>query len=1460
MAEKYEKFRIKKRESNLRLPTPAGEAGPTTYDPARQVEGLTKRLEASGIDVEKATDDRNIIEKTLNLTEDQNILFDIFEILGRPQQAIFNGIKSVQEGGSFGEGFKSGLSGDNYTTFSSILNEAGLGEEDAFGVDDVLGFIGDVLLDPVDLGIMVAGVAAAPITGGASTAAAAGTIATVNAAQNAASTTAKVMQALKKAGAAGTRDLVQTVKNIGSRVKATTKTTAKFYGELGTNIAKGQLKEAGKMAFKSTIKLADGTVVRKIGITDMTMQAFGGLIKKGGKAVNWTVRTGIIESFAENPSTYVQTWDNWLTAMKGQFNAAARLGEKLFTEAQIAGNKASFGLLFGDAWTRKVKGKIDNIVEDTYNRVIQAPDFDGAGKTAKQIKEEIRESVNKELLEFGELKYNPETTVSEVLNNPYKYELPIDDKVKAEVVRAINTPAFRSVKGEIANSATRGKLYERQTRVLTSALANNQQSIIDNLNLQKKQLLDKTQPQAAIPLSPAEQARQFVEGAGAGAPIEDLGQVMDGTAGLERALSPEDTLKLGEINEQIRLAQGKLDFYKGLGYNESGYNAARREIQELINSGSIGPDDAQVLESIAGKTQKAIDDDGFNLFDELFEETTLPGTDKTIYVMRKDKQTESIVNSVNERIKKISEIISYDNIDGIKKSKRFLVGSDTETEVRKLIQETGFDIPFEELFIQNGDIYEMSMLLENQDAVTRLLGLARPEDLMSNSISGARFLTDDEFAELGRKYQPGFANEAAYTDVMNDMEEAMRWYDKQYGTAFAQDVKGYIRHTVTQEAKDFLNLKYAYNQVFGSPYDATDSAVLIGNTRTFKGRKYEMTVAEANRIAKFNTQRVLEAHAAKPFLNADDLARIQDRATQNLFGEYFTDSFQDTLINMNKYGSAINVMNTALVAGALEGKDIVRFASPLEKVPAGFVKVEKKAVRDKVKQMTTVFKDNKGMQDFIENFIDAADDTSVALIDENVFKMIGRLGQPKDVKLFTQLMEQTNNFFKKNKVFSLGFHFKNLIGNAANLYLAGVSPTRIPIILVSGINARKKAVGLIDTFAEILQDPTKLATLLPNPKDQKIFKAYQIFMDGGFDEAGKYLFDLDELIKKNGDRYLSGGQLIKRGAKKVTEGQLVTLDRANPGALTDLFDGALKANVDINNMVDGGYRLGYIMDLIEEKTKATGRAVLNAEEQAEIIQKVKLALFDPSSLTAAEEGFKKYIPFYTFAKKNLAFQMKNVFENPVKYSRFIKGVKSSWSAIGVDWREDLQGYQKDNLWLPIPLTMKDGKYFQLKTSFPLSDLGEYLENPAQKIFSSLTPLVRAPIEMTMNQQFFSGQPIERFEGQRGRMLGDLGFSAKTEFLLGQTGADRPLIAAASVIDLLSNRDARTVAPTVYSQGDVAQAQRSRAYDQLDELRGLFQYYKQEEIPILQLSEIENLNKPRSNIAQRLQSIQSRRGR
>lgn len=92
------------------------------YDPAKQVEGYKKRLSLSGLDPEKETDSRNFIEKALNLTPDQNVLFDIFEVLERPQQALFGAWKAKQEGKDVNEAIKAGISGNDVTRFKEILH------------------------------------------------------------------------------------------------------------------------------------------------------------------------------------------------------------------------------------------------------------------------------------------------------------------------------------------------------------------------------------------------------------------------------------------------------------------------------------------------------------------------------------------------------------------------------------------------------------------------------------------------------------------------------------------------------------------------------------------------------------------------------------------------------------------------------------------------------------------------------------------------------------------------------------------------------------------------------------------------------------------------------------------------------------------------------------------------------------------------------------------------------------------------------------------------------------------------------------------------------------------------------------------------------------------------------------------------------------------------------------------
>ena len=146
-----------------RLAKQTNEEDPT-YIPQKQVEGYKERIEGSGLDAEKEADQRNWLEKALNLTPDQNALFDIFEVINRPQQAVFGAVNAAQEGESAWKGAKEGIKGERDTRFKDILNDAGIGENDKFGVDSIIGFAGDVFLDPVDLALF----AAAPFTGGAS--------------------------------------------------------------------------------------------------------------------------------------------------------------------------------------------------------------------------------------------------------------------------------------------------------------------------------------------------------------------------------------------------------------------------------------------------------------------------------------------------------------------------------------------------------------------------------------------------------------------------------------------------------------------------------------------------------------------------------------------------------------------------------------------------------------------------------------------------------------------------------------------------------------------------------------------------------------------------------------------------------------------------------------------------------------------------------------------------------------------------------------------------------------------------------------------------------------------------------------------------------------------------------------------------------------------------------------------
>lgn len=131
-----------------------------------QIKNSERKLDELGDKGYKDT--RNPLEKLLNLKENTPWYEDIFDLLGRPQQALFGAIDSMQNNEDVLKGFLDGGGGSKDTKFKKILTQTGLfdGEKEneslgKLGLSDVLGFIGDVALDPVDLALI-------PVTGGAS--------------------------------------------------------------------------------------------------------------------------------------------------------------------------------------------------------------------------------------------------------------------------------------------------------------------------------------------------------------------------------------------------------------------------------------------------------------------------------------------------------------------------------------------------------------------------------------------------------------------------------------------------------------------------------------------------------------------------------------------------------------------------------------------------------------------------------------------------------------------------------------------------------------------------------------------------------------------------------------------------------------------------------------------------------------------------------------------------------------------------------------------------------------------------------------------------------------------------------------------------------------------------------------------------------------------------------------------
>ena len=685
-------------------------------------------------------------------------------------------------------------------------------------------------------------------------------------------------------------------------------------------------------------------------------------------------------------------------------------------------------------------------------------------------------------------------------------------------------------------------------------------------------------------------------------------------------------------------------------------------------------------------------------------------------------------------------------------------------------------------------------------------------DFLNQSFKRAVFYDQEMMDFLNRMISnPQFDNLInGVNDQLKGLQEAVKEFQKQAKIAgFTED--GYIRHVFNPEFEQLRKVPELKGDNFITRLLPDEEIINIGNVQAVAERQFKMSAYEANQVMDDWIRQTLQ----RTDLSDESRKILQDLQGKGIFIESIQASIDDWIKEIPRLVKQATQIDEILVkmivktddAGTLvidETSDIIvlNYKGGKE-IPPGYVRYSHTKLIQQLEKLVPVI-DSPEMAKVLE-YLKGLSVKGDAVIDQHVFGMIKFMSDPKDVNPLVRYMEKVNDFFKRTKLLSPGFQLRNLAGNSSNMYLVGMPLWEIPRYF-------RRSDEIFRQAPEIAQKVISGQTL--DAGEEFIFNYFRRFVDNGFLNVSDEIYDVGE-------------QVLSLGAKQG--------DRSARAAAEYI----LRLNNTANEFMDARFRMSLLM-YADQNPKILANLGVTTPEDV-----VRRALFDPKATSAIERQYiKKIVPFYTFAKKNLAFQMKNIVSNPVRYNRLQKAIGGVWNLEGINW-DDIEEYKQENFWIPVPGLTKNGEYTAIKLNLPVGDLGEFLDTPLRKTVSLLGPLVRVPFELATGTQIFTQRPIQDFEGQRGYNFPFM--TRKQEYLFAQTGLDVPLGTVQGGIQSLANMaglregetNLGTLVPSAFTQGSVARAQQGQEYDYLNDVRNLYSYYKQEMGNIPTIAELEN---------------------
>lgn len=800
---------------------------------------------------------------------------------------------------------------------------------------------------------------------------------------------------------------------------------------------------------------------------------------------------------------------------------------------------------------------------------------------------------------------------------------------------------------------------------------------------------------------------------------------------------------------------------------------------------------------------------------------------------------------VNKELNKIVDVVNTIPMNKVIDSAKDGTIKYTD-EIYKNLVDIAKDVPDDAEILINGIKKGKNGVLELSEDWDKALSKFDVKKL-NTPINRASFLTQKEQKEIKEltKFYEQNAPEAVQA-IRDFYDEGNKFISKQFSSMKGLDEK-YLLNNIEGFSKHKMSDDYAENIRKLSNYGVSLQDVqeqlpqgfssMGTGAKTLNARKYNMSAQEANLLKKRELMNL-------PGLTTEGKKFVKDNI--NLFDVDATSGIQEYINQMPKYAKNTQMIDEVMMKQGFgdlkemsnlktairEGKDVSKNTEKLNKLldnspfrlveggkaPYGFKKID-----TDTKNYLVNFLKSTGNKTGNKELLDMASQLNKLdnmAVDPTVLNIIKLNTDTTAKNEFGKMYSNLMGFFKKNSTASLTNQMNNITGNMANMAMSGMS---MPDIVKYSSQAVKDLNGWEDILKKGITDVSQLTD-----DEARIYKNLKGFMENvNLPDKNSILrkYDIDGVMKsidtkgnKNlYDRYVNFFATLNANEDRVFKYALYTKAMDDPKFMRNLGIEIADNASDVT------------------KAKAAGEAVSKV-------------LFDPENLTAFEQNtMKNVIPFYTFTKKNLAYQISNMGDNLQNYNKLMKSYNSVLKSFDGN-EENIADYLKENMYIPIPGIGEDGKYHFIRAQLPFGDLVDLASDPLKSIVNRGNPFVKALYENVGNINTLTGREIESFPGQKGNIsiLDNIPVLNRAKFQQGignLTGINTQL----RMLDRTYKGYQEDGLPGIFTNnltisGNVDSDKLSKTYEQINDLQNLMKQYEQKGYQFSTISELKKANK------------------